>query len=387
MKSKYTIPKLNKASKYWYVHYRYEGEQFRETNGLNKIEDLKVREQEYNNLCKAILIDLENGFNPNIKEIVQYKEMYFVEAVKFALGKKESQVCPNSYSNYKGTVKFVESAAEKLNIDKVKITDVKRKHIKLLMDEAKIELKWTNKTFNRHLFHLKILLTVLVKWDIIEANPATTIDSLKVDKTSLLNAPASETEIETIKKTLIEKDFNFYIFCITIFHTGIRPAELLKTTLKMINLERNEFNLPATITKNKTARTVPINKHLKEYFIDINFSKFPKDYYLFGSFKSPGIGKKKKENKLIPDFLPGPTLVIRKTASMRWDELVKVGLGIKMNLYAMKHYGADKKILAGMNMDSLRELYGHSSKLMTEKYAKIIKEVYRKDIMDNSPDF
>jgi hypothetical protein len=35
-------------------------------------------------------------------------------------------------------------------------------------------------------------------------------------------------------------------------------------------------------------------------------------------------------------------------------------------------------------MDSLRELYGHSSKLMTEKYAKIIKEVYRKDIMDNS---
>jgi hypothetical protein len=53
----------------------------------------------------------------------------------------------------------------------------------------------------------------------------------------------------------------------------------------------------------------------------------------------------------------------------------------------MKHYGADKKILAGMSMDSLRELYGHSSKLMTEKYAKTIKEVYRKDIMDNSPDF
>jgi hypothetical protein len=37
----------------------------------------------------------------------------------------------------------------------------------------------------------------------------------------------------------------------------------------------------------------------------------------------------------------------------------------------MKHHGADKKILAGMNMDSLRELYGYSSKLKTEKYAKI----------------
>jgi hypothetical protein len=32
-----------------------------------------------------------------------------------------------------------------------------------------------------------------------------------------------------------------------------------------------------------------------------------------------------------------------------------------MNLYAMKHHGADKKILAGMNMDSLRELYGRQN--------------------------
>ena len=108
---------------------------------------------------------------------------------------------------------------------------------------------------------------------------------------------------------------------------------------------------------------------------------------MFRSLKSPGKGKKKKENKLIPDFVPSPNPVVRKTASIRWEEIVKDGLGIKMNLYAMKHYGADKKILAGMNMDSLRELYGHSSKLMTEKYAKIIKEVYRKDILDNSPDF
>jgi hypothetical protein len=52
-----------------------------------------------------------------------------------------------------------------------------------------------------------------------------------------------------------------------------------------------------------------------------------------------------------------------------------------MNLYAMKHYGADKKILQEW---IVCELYGHSSKLMTEKYAKTIKEVYRKDIMDNS---
>lgn len=45
------------------------------------------------------------------------------------------------------------------------------------------------------------------------------------------------------------------------------------------------------------------------------------------------------------------------------------------------------KILAGMDLDALRELYGHTSKLMTVKYATIVKEVYRKQIMENSPDF
>jgi ketol-acid reductoisomerase len=65
----------------------------------------------------------------------------------------------------------------------------------------------------------------------------------------------------------------------------------------------------------------------------------------------------------------------------------KEGLNINVNLYSMKHLGANKKILAGMELDTLRELYGHSSKMMTLTYAKNVKEIYRNQIMENSPDF
>jgi hypothetical protein len=58
MKAKFTTPKLSKTSKYWYVHYRYEGKQFRETSGLNKIEK-KERELCYKELCLEILADLK----------------------------------------------------------------------------------------------------------------------------------------------------------------------------------------------------------------------------------------------------------------------------------------------------------------------------------------
>jgi integrase len=387
MKNKYTIPKLNKSSKYWYVHYRYDGIQFRETNGYNKIEDLKLRETKYNELCRSILIELQNDWNPNIKDGMQlHSDMYFIEALRFALEQKKSDIEKTTYSSYKGTIKFIETASLNLKMERIKISDIKRSHIRLLMNEAKVNRKWTNNAYNANLLHLKILLYVLIKYDIIEFNPATRIDNKKVNTESNFHNPASDIDIEKIKEALINTDYNFYIFCITVFHTGIRPAELLRVTLGMVNLTNDEFNLSDTITKNGKARNVPINKHLKEYYLKMNFSKIQKDYYLFGSLKSPGRGKKKKENKLLPDFVPSQLPTQRRTAWLRWISIIE-GLNIKMNLYALKHYGANKKILAGMNMDSLRELYGHSSKLMTEKYAKIIKEVYRKDIMDNSPDF
>jgi hypothetical protein len=61
MKAKFTTPKLSKTSKYWYVHYRYEGKQFRETSGLNKIENEKERELCYKELCLEILADLKKS--------------------------------------------------------------------------------------------------------------------------------------------------------------------------------------------------------------------------------------------------------------------------------------------------------------------------------------
>lgn len=53
------------------------------------------------------------------------------------------------------------------------------------------------------------------------------------------NTPASVQEIETIKTELETKHPDFYTFLITIFHTGIRPEEILKIKLEMVNLKKN----------------------------------------------------------------------------------------------------------------------------------------------------
>lgn len=141
--------------------------------------------------------------------------------------------------------------------------------------------------------------------------------------------------------------------------------------------------MPASITKNNRDRIVPLGDQMLIILDDMEVTKHPKDFYLFGSYK---YNHKHRSAKLL-DFIPGPCKIKRDTATKKWKRLVKDSLGIDVNLYSNKHAGANAKILAGIDLDALREMYGHSSKLMTMRYAKVVKEVYRQQIIDKSPDF
>lgn len=387
MKSIYTIPKVVKyddLTKPWFVFFRYEGKLIRKKYGINYINDYKNREIEANCLRDVLHRKLKEGWNPLINEEIAPKiNLTFIEALDFAIEKKKPKIGLKTLSGYNGTIKFIKTAIKEVNLIDLKIIDAKRFHIKLIFEKAKEQRNWSNNAHNKHLNHLKAILSELIQWDILEINPAFNIKNLDVSTDSDVHVPANDKDIEIIKNEIEVNYPNFYNFIITIFHTGIRPEEILKIKLGMINIEKMEFILPASITKKNRKRIVPINQHLMLYYKKIGFEGLPKDYFLFGSFRESGKGNIGK----FEDFIPGPTHVNRDTATRRWETIVKKKLKINMTMYAMKHLGADKKILAGLDLDSLRELYGHTSKLMTEKYARVVKEVYRKQILENSPAF
>ncbi len=381
--NKYTDPKISNTGSSWYVHFRYEGKQFRYKMNLNRIPDLEERQKGFEKLCKWLHSKLKNDWNPNIPDVISQKsDLYLIEALRFALDKKKDSISKKTISGYTGTINFLESAVKTIGLSSLKIADTKRIHIKLIIEQATKERKWSNKAHNKHLNHFKAILSELIQWDVIEQNPAFTVKNLPVSDADA-NTPASDQDVIRIKNLLQEHHFNFYIFVITIFHTGIRPEEILQIRLSMLDLESAQIILPPEITKTNKKRIVPINQHLLEYYKKMGTEDLPDDYFLFGSFRPEGFGNRGK----FADFIPAPTHLKRDTATKRWERLIKIGLGINMNMYAMKHLGANKKILAGLDIDSLRELYGHSSKLMTEKYATVVKELHRKEILDKSPDF
>jgi integrase len=383
MKSNYTIPKISKASHIWFVFFRYEGKLFKYKHGYNRITDLKERQIYFEELAKELLKDLKAGWNPTVAEVVNQKnDLALIPALRFSLEKKAPTISKKTLSEYTGSVNFIETAVIALGMQAFKITDVKRVHVKLIIEKAKEQREWSNKAHNKHLNHFKAVLSELIQWDIIEVNPAFNVKNLPVAAADA-NNPASLEDMQKIKKELETNHYNFFVFCITIFHTGIRPEEILKIKLAMVSLKNDEIVLPADITKTNRKRIVPINSHLKEYYLKLDIDTLPQDYYLFGSFRKVGEGNKGK----FADFVPAPTHLKRDTATKRWERLIKKGLGIDMNLYAMKKAGANAKILAGVSIGALKDLFGHSSELTTAIYITKLKEINRKEILDKSPEF
>lgn len=387
IKSNFTKPKVVKyddLNKSWFVYFRYNGKKIHFKKGINYIKNYNKRLSEANDLRDALYDKLKKGWNPLIPdEFDTSSEMNLIEALDFALEKKKDTLAPKTYLGYRGSIEFVKTAIVALNLSYIPVADTKRVHVKTILEKIKLQRKASNNSYNKYLDHFRAVLSELIQWDIIPINPANNIKNLPVAE-SRANIPATPQQHKIIKEHLQSLHSDFYNFIVTIFHTGIRPEEILKIQLSMIDMHRFHIVLPPEITKTNKERIVPINKHLFEVYKSMEFDNLPKDFYLFGSYRESGKGN--VGPKL--DFIPGPTKMKRDTATRRWEAIVKKGLGYKdVNMYSNKHAGANAKILAGMDLDALRELYGHTSKLMTTKYATVVKEVYRKQIMENSPDF
>jgi len=384
MKSNWTIPKLAKpVGRDWYVWFRYTGKLRTYKKGLNYIKDLKEREKEFNFLREALHQRLKSGWNPLLPDIVMPSvSMTVIEAFKFGLEKKQKTLKPRTFESYETGINYVIKAIKALKLDYLTVDELKRPYaMKILEKTHELAESWSNITYNKNLGYIKSVYGMLEKHGVIEHSPFYKIETLKEEQNEA-NITADDDEIKEIKETLMNVFPSFYVYMVTIFHTGIRPDELLGIKIGDIDLKNYYIKLKAPDSKVAKYRNIPINNFLAAIYKEMELNDYPNDYYLFGSWR-----EKERGAKPGMDFIPGPYRLKRSIASKLWTKLIKKGLGIEVNLYSMKHLGANKKILAGMDLDTLRELYGHTSKMMTLRYAKVVKQVYANQIRELSPDF
>ncbi len=401
MKTAYSIPKVNKTGKYWYIHFRYDGKQERISKFppllLNLNPNPIEKEKEFEILRQAYHEKLKEGWIPNAPEEAENTKMNIIEGIDFALKQKKAKRSPKTYADYDSTMKYVKLAIKELKYQNLEITKVKRAHIKSLLEEtvnvkekeysrdpkSKIK-KVSNNSRNKILNHISAIMDELMEWELIESNPVSKITRFDEEE-SIRHNPGTEQEVKTIISELTAKHYNFYIYVSLINYWGIRPAEILNIQLSDVDMKKGIVTLKPRQTKGKKKyRVLPIIDFIKEDFIKMNFARLPKEYYLFGSYREAGQGNR-GQGQFSSDFIPAPTKLSRDTATKKWNTIVKQKLGIDITMYSMKKYGANQKLEAGISVDAIQSTFGHSDKEMTAIYLTKQNEISRQEITKKTP--
>lgn len=412
----------NGKNKPWFIQFRYyntatskwELQTFKK--GINYLKNYRDRLKAANALRDNILDQLERGWNPITNTYPTHQalnplensiaKLPFNAALRHAL--KECKIKESSIKEYRLTMNrmlekscavespMVNGDVCHIDIGSIPIGQIKKFHIKLLLEQCFRDFKWTDKSWNKHLGNLQGLLSKLVQNDVWEHNPAHDIRYLDVAESDKYQSLDSEDK-RILREYIFLHHYGYFVYLMTLYHTGLRPFESLAVRIPDIKMDRRMIRIQPDRDRNNSKtdniREVPINDHLfvllKQWIVGYEDT----DHYLFGSPYTSGRGnagssKGGLTGAMHPDyFKPSSVRIKRDTVTRLWKTLVREKLKIDHYQYDLKCTGGDDKIMAGVDMDALRDLYGHQNKRMTERYVKRLKEYYSNEIRKKSPAF
>ena len=205
----------------------------------------------------------------------------------------------------------------------------------------------SNATLNRDIGVLKSLLTKAAEWGFLQENPLKNLKLLKIDRSPKVRYLSLDPEFE-------EENACDYLMPMVLLsiNTGLRQGELFNLSWGMVNLEERSLILCGGITKNSTSRYIPLNDEANQ-IIQHLYKK---------SDRKVGLVFPNKNNQPYNNVKRSWTSVLKKANidQFRWHDL--------------RHHFASKLVMVGIDLNTVRELLGHSDIKMTLRYAHLAPE-------------
>lgn len=349
----------------WYISYRFYDPQqkdkypkgkFRVVKGMNTYLSLDTRRTATKEIIKIELSLLQDdGFNPITGVLNQPVINKALEIEPTTPILKALQYSFDKITIEKGTrddiasmLKFFSQAVNKLQYQNLEIAQLRRKHIKIALEEVKaIRPAFSNSRFNKYRTYLMILFSELMELDAVELNPVKDIRKKK--------------EIKKIREVLTDKqrvEVNEYLFLnykpfwqfLHIFyHSGAREVEMVRVQRKDVDLDNQRCKY--LVKKGGDWHEVwrPIKDSVLPLWIAQVAGASPEDYVF-----SEGL-------------LPGTTAIKSYQITKRWYRLVKKKLGITADFYSLKHLNTDETA-ALLDIKDAAAQNSHTSTVITMKH-------------------
>ena len=230
-------------------------------------------------------------------------------------------------------------------------------------------------TVNRDITALKAALSKAVEWKMLETHPLVTVKPLKVDKHARTRY-LSDDEEKRLRKALAARDakmkqerasanvwrkqrgytrlpeFTGYFDHMTpmvllSINTGIRRGELFQLRWPDVDLKRHILTVRGTTAKAGKTRHIPLNQ------------------------EALNVLKSWKGRDANPLVFPGRNGQPFDNVKKAWSALLDTAKVKDFRWHDLRHTFASKLVMAGVDLNTVRELLGHSDLKMTLRYAHL----------------
>ena len=310
----------------------------------NKPQTIEERRALISFLLKNIPQQFNNGYNPitkkymNLRDEGLYPDLLFIEAFKRALEIKSGT--KSHLYNIKRAIERLEEASEALGMQYIKIKDLRRVDLKIMLDY----LQLPDKYYNKFVIYFSSLYRVLIEYECCESNITRDIYPKKTFKEPRL--VLEKNELDKIKELLEETHPEFYRYMMIFLYSGARNTELFRLQRKDVDLDKQEFVILLEKGGQYKRCTKVILTPALEYWKEVCEECQSPDDYLFAL-----------------NFVPSKKMGNTEIVTRFWKRNVKDKLGIEADFYALKHY-----MLDNLDSDTAMLLASHTNKNTTAIY-------------------
>ncbi len=319
----------------WYYDFMYNGVRYRNIGGTTKTQALRVLEK-----MRAEVINNDYGLiqkasNPKIEN---FANIYLERRKYLRFHKRDAQSVKNLLKSFSG--KNLSS------VTPANIEDYIGKRIKGGVSNA---------TINRELTCLKRMFSLAIKWNDAKQNP--------VKEIKLLEEPPGRTRFlsENEAQTLLSVASEHIIpIIITALNTGMRLGEILSLKWNQVHLD-NVIDplIELTTTKNNQKRFIFLNDTMIE-----RLNELPrKSDFVFLSTKGKPLKSVKKP----------------------FQRAIKMAEISDFRFHDLRHTFASHYVMSGGDLISLKEILGHSSLKMVERYSHLA-SAYKRKMLNRLPE-
>ncbi|MBI9071405.1 MAG: tyrosine-type recombinase/integrase [Melioribacteraceae bacterium] len=261
---------------------------------------------------------------------------------------------------YYKSVKLSMNALRKYFSDDIDINELTVKMIEDFIINLKINAPKGYRVYYRN---LKAAFNKALDWDYISSNPFVKIKLRKQQEEHPQTIDASE--LSLIMNSIKQQQIKDIVF--TSFYTGCRLSEIINLRWNNIDLVNNIITVGDEMfsTKSRKQRQIPICEKLSEKLQGIdpasNGEIVNLNSYVFGKSRTIAFNA---------DYVSRQF----KKASRA------VGLEEKVKFHSLRHSFASNLVKAGVDLYIVKELLGHSSITVTERYSHLKIETLIKNI-------